>query len=261
MNFLTVQSRRIEYVRLHSVMPVTGAPVIVLLHEGLGSVAMWRNFPQLLADASGCEVVVYSRFGYGASDLVEESRTVDFMHTEALQILPELLQQLGLSRPVLLGHSDGGSIALIHAGAGASELGGVIAMAPHVMVEQLTVTSIAAARVAYENGPLRDSLARYHEHVDETFRSWSDIWLHPDFLQWNIEEYLPAITCPVLAIQGQDDEYGTMEQVEIIARRVQHVELLKIPNCRHSPHRDQSGAVLGAVANFVRQMIRSNASD
>lgn len=261
MSFLTVQSRRIECVRLQPELGVSGSPAIVMLHEGLGSVAMWRDFPQQVANATGCEVVVYSRFGYGTSDLVEGNRSVDFMHTEALHVLPELLQKLGLHKPVLFGHSDGGSIALIHAGASTSELSGVIAMAPHVMVEQLTVTSIAAARVAFEKGPLRSALARYHEQVDETFRSWSAIWLHPDFLQWNIEEFLPSITCPVLAIQGQDDEYGTMEQIDIISRRVKHAEVLKIANCRHSPHRDQPGAVLGAVTKFVHDLMQPTAKD
>lgn len=256
MEYVTVQSRRIEYVRLQAETPRSGAPVIVMLHEGLGSIAMWRDFPQKTADATGCEVVVYSRYGYGGSALFAEPCTTDFMHKEALGALPEFLDQLQISRPILFGHSDGGSIALIYAGCAKRSLSGVIAMAPHVMVENITVTSIAAARDAFGSGTLRNSLARYHDNVDTTFRCWSDIWLHPAFLRWNIEQYLPTIACPVLAIQGIDDEYGTMEQIEIIGSAVKDSKLLKIPACRHSPHRDQPQVVLAAVSGFVEKTTR-----
>lgn len=225
-----------------------------MLHEGLGSIAMWRDFPQQVADATGCEVLVYSRYGYGNSDPIEKSRTVDFMHEEALKSLPDLLDQLNIRKPILFGHSDGGSIALIHAGGAGRDLAGVIVMAPHVLVEKLSVTSIAAAKEAYLHTNLRERLGRYHANVDSAFWGWNDIWLHPEFLHWNIEAYLPSIACPILAIQGVDDEYGTMEQIHIIDRTVKDVELLKLPDCRHSPHKDQPRAVLKAVAAFVEKI-------
>ena len=251
MDFLTVQSRRIEYARLQAKIPKAQTPTIVMLHEGLGSIAMWRDFPQQVADVTGCEVLVYSRYGYGNSDPVDKCHAVDYMHKEALESLPDLLDQLDIKKPILFGHSDGGSIALIHAGGAGRDLTGVIAMAPHVLVENLSVASIAAAKEAYLNTHLREKLGKYHAHVDSAFWGWNDIWLHPEFLLWNIEEYLPSIICPVLAIQGVDDEYGTMEQIDIIGRKVKHVELLKIPQCGHSPHKDQPRAVLKAVAAFV----------
>ena len=257
MNFLTVRSRRIEYLRLHANKPKPQTPIIVMLHEGLGSIAMWRDFPQQVADATGCELLVYSRYGYGNSDPIERSHSVDFMHKEALESLPDLLDQLDVRKPILLGHSDGGSIALIHAGGAHRDLTGMIVMAPHVLVEDLSVTSIAAAREAYLNSNLREKLGKYHANVDSAFWGWNDIWLHPEFLHWNIEEYLPSIACPVLAIQGVDDEYGTMEQIDIIGRNVKDVELLKLSHCGHSPHRDQPRAVLEAVAAFVEKITGS----
>lgn len=257
MAFLTVQSRRIEYIRLQPNNPEAHTPTIVMLHEGLGSIAMWRDFPQQVADATCCEVMVYSRYGYGNSDPIETARDVDFMHKEALESLPGILDQLKIERPILFGHSDGASIALIHAGGTRRELAGVILMAPHVMVENVCITNIAAGTEAYLHGNLREKLAKYHADVDSAFWRWNDIWLHPEFLQWNIERYLPAITCPVLAIQGADDEYGTMEQLDIIQRHVNDVELLKLPpRCGHSPHRDQPLAVLKAVAAFVEKITR-----
>ena len=230
------------------------APTIVFLHEGLGCISMWRDFPQQVVDATGCNALVYSRFGYGRSDPIDAPRGVDFMHREALDTLPELLDQFGIERPILFGHSDGGSIALIHAGGAARDVRGVIVMAPHVLVEDLSIRSIEAARVAYETTDLRARLARHHDDPDSAFRGWNDIWLHPDFRAWNIESYLPGITCPVLAIQGVDDEYGTLDQIHRIARGAPDVELLELQDCRHSPHRDQPQAVIEAVASFVRRI-------
>ena len=215
---------------------------------------MWRDFPQRLANACACEVVVYSRLGYGRSDPIFAARTVRYMHDEALVTLPVLLDALEIERPILFGHSDGGSIALIFAGGANRPVRAVIAMAPHVMVEPISVASIAQAKRAYQSTDLRQRLARYHDHVETAFWGWNDIWLHPEFLQWNIEEYLPNIGCPVLAIQGEDDEYGTMEQVERIARRVPETELVKLANCRHSPHRDQPEAVLAASCRFIERV-------
>lgn len=252
-HFLTVQSHKIEYVRLQPASGSMGAP-IVMLHEGLGSIAMWGDFPRQAADATGCEVIVYSRSGYGNSDPISGSRRVDYMHGEALDALPDVLDQLQVDKPVLLGHSDGGSIALIHAGAARRPLAGVIVLAPHVLVEPVSVASIAAAREAYLTGDLRKKLARYHADVDAAFWGWNDIWLHPEFLSWNIEEYLPTIRCPVLAVQGEEDQYGTMQQLDIIARNVRDAEVLKLARCGHSPHRDQPRAVLQAVTRFMQQV-------
>jgi pimeloyl-ACP methyl ester carboxylesterase len=251
LDFLTVQARRIEYVRLQAKKPKAQSPAIVMLHEGLGSIAMWKNFPQQVADATGCEVLAYSRYGYGNSDPIDKSHAVDYVHKEALESLPDLLDQLHIERPILFGHSDGASIALIHAGGAGRALTGVIAMAPHVLVESVSITSIADAKEAYLNDNLREKLGRYHANVDSAFWGWNDVWLLPEFQLWNIEKYLPAIICPVLAIQGEDDAYGTMEQIDIIGRKVKQVDLLKLPRCGHSPHIDQPLAVLKAVAAFV----------
>ncbi len=249
MPFVTAGGHRLEYERIE----VGGhdRPTLVLLHEGLGSIAMWRDFPHLLAHATVSRVIVYSRYGYGSSDPLREPRNVRYMHDEALVVLPELLDALSIVNPVLVGHSDGGSIALIHAGGSGRTVAGVVVMAPHVLVEDISVASIAAARDAYETTDLPSRLGRYHAGVDRAFWGWNDIWLHPDFRAWNIEEYLPRIQCPVLAIQGEDDEYGTMEQLARITAGARDVELLKLEDCRHSPHRDQPEAVLEAVSRFV----------
>ena len=230
-------------------------PALVFLHEGLGSVAMWRDFPGRLAHATGCDAVVYSRRGYGKSDPLTAPHGVRYMHHEALTILPELLDKLAIARPILVGHSDGGSIALIHAGARIRPLAAVVTLAAHVLVEDISVRSIADANVAYETTDFRSKLARYHADVDSVFWAWNRIWLHPDFRVWNVEEYLPRIACPVLAIQGEDDEYGTMEQMRRIGAQVPDVELLELEDCRHSPHKDQPQATLDAITRFVDRVV------
>ena len=255
MQTITVQGSRLEYVRLPSAHPRPGAPAMVFLHEGLGSISMWRDFPQRVADATGCEAVVYSRRGYGRSAVLKEPRAPRYMHDEALAALPELLDRLNLERPILFGHSDGASIALIHAGGAQRPLAGVVVMAPHVLVEDVSIRSIGQAKLAYETTNLRDRLARHHDDVDSVFRGWNDIWLHRDFRAWNIEEYLPSITCPLLAIQGEDDEYGTMDQIERIARQVGDTDVVRLADCRHSPHKDQPDAVIEAVAAFVARIL------
>lgn len=227
---------------------------IVMLHEGLGSCSMWRDFPQQLARASGHAVLHYSRCGYGRSSRPAAPYALDYMHREALDTLPALLDALRIETPVLFGHSDGASIALIHAGAGWRAVAGLILLAPHVFVEPLTVASIAAARQAYLTGDLRQRLARHHADVDQAFRGWNDIWLTPEFLEWNITACLPHITCPILAIQGEDDEYGSMAQIEQIARQASaapRVQLHPLAHCRHSPHKDQPQAVLDAACRFL----------
>jgi len=249
MPFTEAAGHRIEYERID--VGQTARPTLVLLHEGLGSVAMWRDFPGRLAHATGCNALVYSRHGYGSSDPLCCDRPVRYMHDEALLALPELLDRLAIERPILVGHSDGGSIALIHAGAGVRAVTGVVTLAAHVLVEDISVASIAAARTAYETTDLRARLERYHADVDSAFLGWNRIWLHPDFRAWNIEEYLPSIACPVLAVQGDDDEYGTMEQMRRIGAQVPDAELLVLEDCRHSPHRDQPEAVIDAITRFV----------
>jgi pimeloyl-ACP methyl ester carboxylesterase len=224
---------------------------IVILHEGLGSVALWKDFPQLLASRTGCGVLVYSRYGLGNSDRLLEKRPVKFMHHEGEVVLPELLDKLNITRPILLGHSDGGSIAIIFAGKYPERPRALVLEAPHVFVEDLSVASIAQAKVAYVTTDLPRKLGRYHQHVDATFWGWNDIWLDPKFRSWNIEEYLPAIRCPVLCIQGEDDEYGTIAQVKAIQSRVPATEIVVLANCKHSPHRDQPEATLEKMVEFV----------
>jgi pimeloyl-ACP methyl ester carboxylesterase len=215
---------------------------------------MWRDFPEKAARTTGCAAVVYSRYGNGQSDALRGPRAVDYMHVEALRALPELLEALGVEQPILVGHSDGGSIALIHAEAN-EDVRGAVVMAPHVFVEDLSVKSIAESKVAFETTDFAQKLAPHHADVEKTFRGWNDIWLHPDFRAWNIEEVLPGVHCPVLAIQGFDDQYGTMAQLEAIARQIGGpIELLRLADCRHSPHRDQPGVVLEAISRFVGRL-------
>lgn len=222
---------------------------IVLLHEGLGCVGLWKEFPGQLADATGRRVLAYSRRGYGRSDTLAVPREPDFMHREALDVLPPLLAALGIARPILVGHSDGGSIALIHAGAG-FPLSGIAVMAPHVFVEPFSLAEIRKARTAWDTTDLRARLARWHDDPDAAFRGWNDIWLDPRFEAWNIEEYLASIVVPLLALQGRDDEYGTLEQIHRIARACPQTQLAEVDACRHSPHRDQPAVVLAKLAAF-----------
>ncbi|MGO9518762.1 MAG: alpha/beta fold hydrolase [Candidatus Korobacteraceae bacterium] len=232
----------------------TERSTIVMLHEGLGSVALWKNFPKRLAARTGCRVLVYSRYGHGSSDKLMEKRPVEFMHHEGEVVLPELLDKLGITQPILLGHSDGGSISLIFAGKYPERPRALILEAPHVFVEDLSVSSITQAEVNYRTTDFPQKLGRYHAHVDATFLGWNDIWLDPEFRSWNIEEYLPGIRCPILCIQGEEDEYGTIAQVEAIQARVPSTEVMILPNCKHSPHRDQSEATLERMAEFVEQL-------
>ena len=249
MAFLHVGGHRLD---IHQIAGADAtAPTIVFLHEGLGCISLWRDFPDRVVAATGCSALVYSRYGYGHSDPIQAPRAPDFMHREALDTLPDLLDQLGIDNPILFGHSDGGSIALIHAGTSGRALPGVIVMAPHVLVEDLSIRSIEAARVAYETTDLRAKLGRHHDDPDSAFRGWNDIWLHPDFRNWNIESCLAGIACPVLAMQGVDDEYGTLGQIHRIAHGAPGTELLEISDCRHAPHRDQPDAVIEAVTRFV----------
>ncbi len=207
-----------------------------------------------VAASTRCPVTVYSRYGSGNSEVLSEPRAVTYMHDEGLVTLPALLDQLGIKAPILVGHSDGASIALIYAGS-SHKVRGLVVLAPHVFVEDLSVQSIADAKVKFETTNLPEKLARHHRDAARTFWGWNNIWLHPDFRRWNIEEYLPRIGCPILAIQGRDDQYGTMAQVEAIVRQVPGpVKVLQLDDCRHSPQRDQPDAVLDAIIAFERDL-------
>jgi pimeloyl-ACP methyl ester carboxylesterase len=255
MKTVKIGRKALEYVRWPSAHPREGTPAMVFLHEGLGAISMWRDFPQQVADATGCESVVYSRAGYGRSDPAEAPRGVEYMHREGLEVLPALVAALELDSPILFGHSDGGSIALLCAGGTAVPLTGIVVLAPHVFVEEVTIAGIAAAGEAWKHTELRARLARHHRDVDRVFHDWHDTWLSPAFRDWNIESYLPAIRCPVLALQGEDDEYATMAQIDRIARGAPDVDLVKLADCRHSPHKDQPQAVLEATQVFVERLL------
>ena len=234
-------------------------PLMVFLHEGLGSVAMWKDFPDRLCAAGGFRGLVYSRPGYGRS--TPRPHDVrwrpDFMHIQARLVLPALLGALDIDvdadPPWLFGHSDGGSIALIHAASFRDRVAGLVVLAPHLFVEQEGLNSIVAVQRAWMNGNLRGKLARHHDDVESAFWGWNDIWLDPDFRTWNIEGLLREITCPILAIQGCDDEYGTMAQIDRIALATARTELLKLDRCGHSSHRDRPDAVIDATVHFVSE--------
>ena len=236
-------------------------PLMVFLHEGLGSVSMWRDFPAALCQALDLRGLVYSRPGYGRSTprLPGEAWAPDFMHRQAHQVLPTLLQALPVDvqadPPWLFGHSDGASIALLQAARFPAAVAGAVVLAPHILVEDLSVASIARAREAYRTTDLRDRLARHHDDPDSAFFGWNDAWLRPDFRHWSIEGELAGISCPLLAVQGLDDEYGTLEQVRGIARRVPQTRLLELPACGHSPHRDQPQAVIEATGALLASAV------
>jgi pimeloyl-ACP methyl ester carboxylesterase len=243
-----------------------GSSLIVFLHEGLGSLAMWKDFPQRLCDAAACRGLVYSRPGYGRSTPrgAKEAWGLDFMHRQAHEVLPALLRALRIDAvakpPWLFGHSDGGSIALLHAARFPSRVAGAIVVAPHILVEDLSVRSIDEARQAYLDTDLRERLARYHDDPDSAFWGWNRIWLHPPFREWSIEAEIESIACPLLAVQGADDEYGTLEQIRGIARRLPQAQLLELADCGHSPQRDQPERLIAASADFIaRRGSRSEA--
>jgi pimeloyl-ACP methyl ester carboxylesterase len=227
-----------------------GAPPLVLLHEGLGSVGLWRGFPAELQRATGLRTVAFSRFGHGRSDPPPRPRTTAFMHEEAREVLPAVLGSLGIERPILVGHSDGGSIALIY---GAEhDVTALALLAPHVFVEDVCVAAIADVDAGFEDG-LRARMARHHDDPVVTFRGWADVWLDPDFRRWNLEPLLPSITAPTLLIQGRDDEYGTLAQIDAVAAGVSAPATKLVVSGGHTPHLEQPDAVLRAIVEFVRR--------
>jgi pimeloyl-ACP methyl ester carboxylesterase len=229
-------------------------PLVVFLHEGLGSLSMWKDFPQRLCDAASLRGLVYSRPGYGRSTprSPDERWALDFMHRQAHEVLPALLRVLRVDQPPwLFGHSDGGSIALLYAARFPGAVAGLVLLAPHIFVEPVSVSSIQQARQAYRETDLRQRLARHHDDADSAFWGWNDIWLDPGFSRWNIEAELASIDCPLMAIQGVDDEYGTLGQVRGIARQLPQTRLLEWPDCGHSPHRDQPVRLIDEVTRFI----------
>ena len=232
------------------------APTLVFLHEGLGSIGQWRDFPAALAAASGCGALVYDRYGYGGSEPLPPPyrRELDFMHEEGRSVLPELLDRTGVQQTVLVGHSDGASIALLAASTLDSRIRGVVSEAAHVFVEAVSIASIETAVAAYRMGGLRERLARFHgESVDSAFRGWANAWLDPDFEAFHIEGYLR-----VVAIQGSDDAYGTPAQLEAIAAAVSGpVSTMLLPDCGHSPHKDARETVLQAAGDLIRVALES----
>lgn len=252
MPFISAAGRTLEYQRIEA---DPDKPVLVFLHQGLGSITQWRNFPREVSAATGCPAFIYARYGYGQSDVLAEPRGGDFMHHEALVVLPELLAALQIDRPILIGHSDGASISLIHAGAG-NPVRGIVVEAPHVMIEQVNMRGIRAAALEFETTDFAQRLGRHHRDAAKMFYGWHDAWLSPAFNDWNVEGLLSGIRCPVLAIQGEQDAYGTMAQLDSIASRVAGpCELLKLADCGHTPHAEQPEKTLASVTRFVRSLV------
>ena len=259
MPHLHVVGQQLEYV-WHGPAPAD-APTLVFLHEGLGCAAMWRDFPAQVAEATGFGALVYSRAGYGDSSPITLPRTLRYLHDEALKTLPQVLAALDVREAILIGHSDGGSIALIYAGSEhATPLRSVIVAAAHVFTEPITLANVAATTALYVHGDLRAKLERYHgQNVDGAFWGWNRAWLDPAFEVWNIEDYLPAIRVPLLVIQGEADHYGTLRQVEAIQQGVAGTcQSLILPECGHSPHRDQPQLMLEAIKSFLHETADGN---
>lgn len=256
--FLTIGASDLEY-RMIGPSPEQ-APTIVMLHEGLGSVGMWNSFPDRLAQATGAGIFVYSRAGYGKSSPVKLPRPLSYMHDEARETLPRLLSEIGFRRGLLLGHSDGASIAAIYAGSVQDHrIRGLVLMAPHFFVEDISIKSIEEAKTAYAQTDLRERLARYHADVDNAFRGWNDAWLDPGFRAWNTIEELAYIRVPILIVQGEQDQYGTVAQIQAAQEECYcPVDVALLPNARHSPHRESLDETLSAVADFANRILRGH---
>jgi pimeloyl-ACP methyl ester carboxylesterase len=259
--FLDIGAARLEY-RMIGPRP-DAAPTLVLLHEGLGSVAIWSDFPERLSAATGLGVFVYSRQGYGQSSAAKLPRMLDFMHVEARQVLPKLLDAIGFQRGMLVGHSDGASIAAIYGGSVQDHrVRGLVLMAPHFIVEDVTIRSIAEIRQAYDTTDARARFQRWHADSDATVRGWTDVWLKNDFRTWDLTEDLAYIRVPILIIQGEHDHYGTVRQIEIAQEECYcPVEVLLMPGVKHVPHRQAPAATLAAIADFVGRLLADREMD
>jgi pimeloyl-ACP methyl ester carboxylesterase len=253
--FLSIDGSDLEY-RMLGPSP-DQSPTLVLLHEGLGSAALWGDFPEQLQAATGLGVFVYSRAGYGASSPVKLPRPLDYMQREALEVLPKLLEAIGFQRGLLVGHSDGASIAAVYAGGVEDHrLSGLVLMAPHFIVEDVSVKSIAEIKTAYETTNLREKLARWHKDVDNAFYGWNGAWLDPKFRAWDTSDYLAYVRVPIAIIQGADDQYGTMRQIQIAQEECYcPVEVTMITGTGHSPHRRAPGATLNAISELANAVL------
>ena len=256
--FLDLGTMRLEY-RMLGPRPDT-APVLVLLHEGLGSAGVWGVFAQELAAATGAGVFAYSRAGYGRSSPAELPRSISFMHDEATQVLPRVLDAIGFRRGLLVGHSDGASIAAIYAGTVQDHrVRGLALMAPHFITEDMGITEIRRAKTAFEQGDLRGKLARLHANVDNAFYSWCGPWLDPEFRNWDLSDALAHIRVPVLIVQGENDQYGTVRQIEVAQEECYcPVEIALLPDTRHAPYRESPEATLGAICEFANRLLRDH---
>ena len=256
--FLSIGAHSLEY-RMIGPRPGS-APTLVLLHEGLGCVGLWGDFPQKLAQATGCGVFVYSRAGYGQSSPVSLPRPLTYMHDEARDVLPALLDQIGFQRGLLIGHSDGASIAAIYAGSHQDyRVGGLVLMAPHFFTENIGIAAIVEAKAAYETTDLKIKLARWHKDPDNAFHGWNGAWLDPEFRKWDITEQLAYIRVPILIVQGADDQYGTVRQIEIAEQECYcPVEVALLPGVKHSPQREAPDVTLKAIIGFVDRILERN---
>ncbi|HKA75749.1 MAG TPA: alpha/beta hydrolase [Pseudolabrys sp.] len=253
--FLDIGAQQLEY---HFIGPrPDNAPTLVLLHEGLGCVGLWGDFPEKLSAATGAGVFVYSRAGYGKSSVVKLPRPLSYMHDEARETLPQVLDAIGFKRGLLIGHSDGASIAAIYAGSHQDHrVGGLVLIAPHFFTEDGGIASIVEAKKAYEGGDLRARLSRWHADVDNAFKGWNGAWLDPEFRKWDITEFLAYIRVPMLIVQGKDDQYGTVKQIEVAQEECYcPVEVALLPGARHSPQREAPDATLKAISEFGARVL------
>jgi pimeloyl-ACP methyl ester carboxylesterase len=257
--YLQIGSKKIEvqWHKSHGVQK--DVPVLIFLHEGLGCIRMWKDFPKALAAKTGCPALVFSRLGYGKSDPSPLPWKINFMHNQAIKVLPQIIQKAQIKKFILIGHSDGGSIGIIFSGSPQLKdlkgLQGLITEAAHVFCEDMTVECIKQAKINYESNNLKQGLEKYHgSNTENAFRGWNDVWLNPQFMQWNIEKYLKKIRVPMLSLQGKDDQYGTKKQIISIKSHVKNIKTYMVDHCRHSPHNDQPEIILKTMARFIEKI-------